>query len=493
MARMPRSLLVAFITAIVGLLPCPALGSTFSGPPVLAKPKPPLEGKKLVAVGTIAGKNGGKVRAAIFQRLKDSNAYDVADVEDLKPGDKKATIAKSAKAVNAKGVILGRVTEKSDLTLLFYKGDGKLVREVTFKGGTPVKLENAVRNEFNLLAGEALALSTGGKNLAEVKAVDEEVVEEEEEEDPNAKKKEEKEEEEEGEEEEEPKEEAPKEEEDDGDKDEGKKSKPSKAGKDPLELRAGLRGYNRKFDYSGPVTELYPYNLDFGPALLFGGRIYPAAFFRDDFSGNIGLTAQAELGIATKTNYSTNVAGGGQIVTELETSAQEWNVGLIARLPLEGVELAGSVVYGAHTFVLKGDEGGSGLPPLVPDVKYEYIRPGVEVRGRFSKVLLEAHVGPRFLLSLHQIDLEGVWFPGASGLGFDVGLLGGYSVLPFLDVVAGFDYLNYSFDFSDIPKNQPTCATPANTGCQKVAEGASDRYISGWLGAMVHFGGESKK
>jgi hypothetical protein len=66
-------------------------------------------------------------------------------------------------------------------------------------------------------------------------------------------------------------------------------------------------------------------------------------------------------------------------------------------------------------------------------------------------------------------------------------------VLPFLDVVAGFDYLRYSFDFSGIPKNQPTCATPANTGCQKVADGASDTYISGWLGAILHVGGSSPK
>jgi hypothetical protein len=456
---------------------------------VLAKPKPPLEGKKPIAVGTIAGKSGAKVRAAIFQRLKDSNAYEVTDAEDLKPGDKKATISKAAKAMQVKGVVMGRVSDKYDLTLLFYKADGKLVREVTIKGGTPEKLENAVRNEFNLLAGEALALSTGGKNLAEVKAPDEEIVEEEDEEDPSAKEEEPKEE---GEEEEE----EPKEEEEDKgeDEEEEKKSKPSKPGKDPLELRAGIRGYNRQFAYAGAQTELYPYKLGFGPALLFGGRIYPAAFFRDDFSGNIGLTAHAELGIATTTNYTTNVAGStGQSVTELQTSAQEWNVGLIARFPLDAVELAGSVVYGAHTFVLKGDEGGSGLPPLVPDVKYEYIRPGVEVRGRFSQVFLEAHVGPRILLSLHQIDLAGVWFPEASGLGFDLGLIGGYSVLPFLDVVAGFDYLRYNFDFSASPKTPPVCANPASTNCNKVATGANDTYISGWLGAMVHFGGAAPK
>jgi hypothetical protein len=488
MPRITQSVLVACLTAAFGSFSNPAPAAPFSGGVVLAKPKPPLTGKKPIAVGTIAGKRAGKVRALIFERLKESNAYEVADTEDLKPGDSKATIAKTAKALKVSGVVMGRVSDKYDLTLVVYNADGKLVKEVTIKGGTPQKLENAVRNEFNLLAGEGIALATGGKNLAEVKPPTEEVVEEEEEE-PGAKEEEPKEEEKAEEEEEQPKEEEDKGE----DKDEGKKSdKPSKPGRDPLELTAGMRGYNRQFTYKDPVTNLLPYSLGFGPALLIGGRIYPAAFFIDNFAGNVGLTVNGELGIATSTEYKTNVPGGGQVVQKLQTSAQEWSAGLIVRLPLDPVEFDLSGAYGAHTFILKGDEGSQGLVPLVPDVKYEYIRPALEVRVRISKFFGSAHIAPRILLSLHNIDLDGTWFPGATGSGLDFGLMGGYSVLPFLDVVAGFDYLRYSFDFSAIPKDRPTCASTFDPpGCQKVAGGATDTYISGWLGAMVHFGGSN--
>jgi hypothetical protein len=141
--------------------------------------------------------------------------------------------------------------------------------------------------------------------------------------------------------------------------------------------------------------------------------------------------------------------------------------------------------------VLEGDEGGAGgQRPLVPDVKYEYIRPGVEGRLRISQVFASVHVAPRFLLSYHQIDLERVWFPGASGSGFDFGLAGGYGVLPFLDVVIGFDFLRYGFDLSGIPTaNRCPVDMPDPAGCQRVAAGASDTYISGWLGAMVRLGG----
>ena len=487
MPRTTRSLLLVALTALAGSLPFTASAAPPLSPAVLAKPKPkpPLQGKKGIAVGTIAGKRVGKVRQLIFQRLKESNAYEVADTEDLKPGDKKATIAKNAKALSVNGVLLGRVSDKFDLTLNVYSADGKLVKEVVIRGGSPQKLENAVRNEFDMLAGPPIAKATGGKNLAESKppaaAV---VVEEEEEEEPEAT-------------EEEPKEEAKDEEEEpeepdekDEKDDDGKKSEPSKPGRDPLELLGGLRGYNRKFSYQAPVTELLPYSLGFGPSLFLGGRVYPAAFFRDDFAGNIGITAHGDLGIATSTDYTTNVPGGGQIVQELETSVQEWNVGLVVRLPLDPIELSLSAVYGVHTFILIGDEFGEGLPPLVPDVKYRYIRPSLEGRGRISKFLLGAHVAPRFLTSIEQIDLEGIWFPGATGFGFEFGLMGGYAVLPFLDVVVGFDYLRYGFDFSGIPKDLPTCASTFDPpGCQKVAEGASDTYTSGWLGARLRFGG----
>jgi hypothetical protein len=463
------------------------------------KPKPPLEGKKPIAIGTIAGKRAAKVRTLIFEQLKESNAYEVADIEDLKPGAKKATIAKSAKAVGAKGVVMGRVSDKYDLTLLVYNGEGKLIDEVTFRGGTPEKLENAVRNEFALVAGEPIAKATGGRNIGEVKPPPtDEVIEEEEDEDDAGAEEDKKEEEETGEEE---AEEEPKDSEKDEDEDEddgGKKSEPSKPGRDPFEAHAGIRGYNRQFGYSGAVTKLSAYSLPFAPALLIGGRFYPAAFVRDDVLGNIGLTGQAELGIATTTEYPSPAPSGGtgEVITELETSTQEWNIGLIGRIPLEPVEIAVFAVYGEHTFILRGDENTSGLPPLVPDVKYKYIRPGVEVRGRPSDFLVGARVAPRFLTSYEQIDLEGVWFPGASGFGFDLGLLGGYSVLPFLDVVVGFDFLRYGFDFSDVKKDPPpTCATlaPEAPPCQKVASGASDTYISGWAGALIHLGGKSPK
>jgi hypothetical protein len=107
-----------------------------------------------------------------------------------------------------------------------------------------------------------------------------------------------------------------------------------------------------------------------------------------------------------------------------------------------------------------------------------------------SEIFASVHFAPRFLLSLHQIDQQGVWFPDATGSAIDAGFTVGYGVLPFLDVVAGFDFLRYGFDFSKSPKTNPCGPNNADiANCNKVAGGASDVYISGWIGAMVRLGG----
>jgi len=135
----------------------------------------------------------------------------------------------------------------------------------------------------------------------------------------------------------------------------------------------------------------------------------------------------------------------------------------------------------------------------VPDVKYTYIRVGLDGRVQFSKFMVGAHVAPRFLTSLHQIDLETVWFPGATGSGLDMGLEFGWSFLPFLGLVAGFDMIRYGFDFNDMPTGTvsgapPENATPADPlRAPMAAGGATDTYLTGRLGLVVTLGGSKPK
>src|SRR5687768_11593130 len=81
--------------------------------PVLARalgaPRAAAAGRKNIAVGRIDGPKSAKIRLALMQRMKDSTAFIVTDIEDLKASASKSAIAKMAKALEADAVVLGSV------------------------------------------------------------------------------------------------------------------------------------------------------------------------------------------------------------------------------------------------------------------------------------------------------------------------------------------------------------------------------------------------
>jgi hypothetical protein len=419
----------------------------------------------------------------------------VTDAEDLKATAGKSAIAKMAKALQVDAVLLGSVSKSNDLTVMVYKPDGRLVDQIKVKGGTSSKLESAIQNEFDVTIAPPLAEASGAKLSRSgrgSRGSGAAPVEEEEEEEPEAVEAapaaaEPAAEPAEGGGEEEPPVEA------EPEKDTGGKGGGSKKGRTPLEIDAGFRAYSRAFEWTGvagtgvrnptsPRT-VRPYNLSVAPALILNGVFYPGAFFTDGFAANIGLMGGAELGVATSTDYERAQPDGSKLVTPLKTTAQSWDVGLRGRIPIGPLEIALFAEYGTQTFILLGDEGGNtGLSPLVPDVKYTFIRLGLEPRVEFSKVIIGAHIAPRVLTSLHQLDLKGVWFSHVKGRGLDFGLMGGYAIAPFFAVVGGLDFVGYGFDFNPIdPKPE---VDPLAVG------GATDSYKSIWLAARFSIGGK---
>jgi hypothetical protein len=475
---MHRSALL--VVATFGLaLASSAAWATPAAPPILAAKKAAAATKKNIAIGQIEGPKGSKLRVNLMMRVKDAG-YSVTDAEDLKVGSSKATIAKMAKVLDVDAVILGKVSGNSDLTLSVYKRDGRRVEQVKLKGGSSAKLENAIEDEFDAVVVGPLAKAAGGKGVIEAKEEEPEPAPapKEEEAEPEAPPP--------------PQEEPPPDDsaaEEAAPKDEPKKD--SKRGKAPLELDLKLRVYSRSFEYTPGVfvrdptsrRTLRPYNLDFAPALDFAGVVYPGAFFTDGIVSNFGLMGSFVYGFATATDFEQQIPGTtNKLVTELKTSSQSWDIGLRGRIPIGPVEIALFATYGSQSFILHGDEGGTtGLPPLVPDVKYMFVRLGGEVRVHIAKVLIAGHIAPRILTSLHNIDLEKVWFPNASGHGLDFGLTLGYGVLPFMDIVLDAAFTGYGFDFNDIPQN-PVLAPV-------VAGGATDYYNSISLGVRFTLGG----
>jgi hypothetical protein len=489
----------AFLTAIVaGGALAPAEAAAHS--PVLAAPKSAATARKNIAVGRIDGPHSSKIRLQLMQALHNSPSFTVTDAEDLKTSASKATIAKMAASLSVDAVVLGKISTSMNLTLSVYRADGRLVDQIKVKGGSTTKLQSALDSDFDSTIAPPLAHASGARLRGRSSTPGEGPVEEEEEE-PTAK--------------EAPKPEAAPEANPEPAPEQGEPEEPAakseeaaqggsdsaepaqaspKQGRTPFELTAGLRGYSRHWGYTdlrGVRDPAYPrtlgrYRLAAAPALLVNGVLYPGAFFSGNaVASNLGLMGGAELGIATSTDYQRIRPDGSMLVTELKTQYQAWDIGLRGRIPIGPAELDLFVEYGSQSFVLRGDEGGSGLGPVVPDVQYRYVRPGAEARVRAGKLSFAGHVAPRFLLTLHNVDLDGVWFPGAKGHGLDFGLSVGYGLTSFLEVLGGLDFVGYGFDFNAMPV-EPTRAPI-------LAGGATDYYESLFLALRVSLGGAPQK
>ena len=446
----------------------------------LFTPKPAhAQGKKSIAVGVIEGPQGAPTRKRVLKKLKDTKKYEVTDAEDLRPGADKSAYSAMAQALQVEAIVVGKVSKSLDLTLSVIGPDGNLIKDVKLKGGSGPKLEKAIDKELE----PALAATLGGKKAA----VEEEVELEDEEEEGGA-----------------PAGGAAKGDEDEEDEEEDAKAdedeeetppaaEESKPGRRPIEVTLAGKFYSRTFDYSeGYKGPIFPYKLALAPAIVATARVYPFAFSRDDALGNLGIMAKFEFGIATKTNYQQSNGPGQPVVTyPLNTGMSEWQVGLRGRLPVGQHELGVFGLYGAHAFVLVGDEGPppERPNPLVPDVNYQFLRIGVDARLRFGKITAGSHFAPRFLTSMANIDQTYWWFPGATGSGIDFGAFVAYELLKFMDVAVGGDYLRYGFDFNAIPSN---AGLPGSTA-RSVAGGATDIYLGGWLGVIFHFDGKASE
>jgi len=481
---------------------CAALltGVVWHGAPRDAVAKPATAAKVPIAVGSFAGPQQTKVRAKVMDVLRKSGSYEVTDAEDIKPGAKTAAYASMAQAMGVNAIVVGVISKRHNLTITVYDANGARVDAIEIKGGGgSFGLLKAVDNELEISIADPIArakpASGGGKKAAAAAAVAPKAAATPpkpaagEEEEPEISEDGEVEEPVEGEASGEGEGEASGEASASAGEDVDAPSAPSEPGLRPLEVIVGLRGYRRTFDYTDVRkntdllgTQLHPYELPLAPAIIASLRFYPAALFSNGFLSHVGITGRYELTVATGTTYSEQ-----GVTTALDTSAASWHLGLRGRITLGPHELGVFAEYGTQTFLLRGDENPVPLKPyaLVPDVTYTFVRTGIDARFYFGKVIVGGQVAPRFLTSLHEIDLAGIWFPGATGSGLDFGVMGGYRVLPYLSVVGGVDILRYGFDFNGMPD------CPPNPQRCPVAGGATDTYPSAWLAAMFHLDGSA--
>ncbi len=403
--------------------------------------------KRRVAVGAFHGRKAAEVRSEFITALKGDGSYDVTDAEDVK-STKAQALMDAAKGLDVQVIITGRVSWGYGLTLKVYSGaDGKVLDEASLKGGTLDKLKANI---------DKSGVSSVAAAIAEVP------VEEPPPEEP-------------------PAEETPTEEESEEASEEGASDGPR--GPSPLDLTAGLRPMHRTFEFKNTLADKRPnqgfrplrrYELPLGPVVFVDLNWYPGSHFASGAAELIGLSAGFEKGFATESVF----AEGTAQEQVLKTDEMQWYLGPKFRLPFGEQRLAASAVFGQHSFTLKGDEAVS----LVPDVKYTFVRAMLEGDFRIGELVAGARIGKRFVFGTG--DIEKAWFPNAKASSLEAGVTVGYRLASSLDLVLGFDWLRYAFDFN--PVAQPPMGFESF-----VAGGAVDQYLTGHIAFRFHLPGST--
>jgi hypothetical protein len=403
--------------------------------------------KRKVAVGGFEGAKSGSARSAFIDALKSDGSYEVTDAEDVKPSAKAPAVAEAAKGLGVHVIITGKVA-KGGLKLKVMNGtDGSVLEEVEVKGAGG-KLKGNIEKSGASAVAAAISAATVEEKPEEPPA--EEPASEEAESEATAE----------------------------------VSAAPSGEGLSPFDATAGLRPVHRTFEFNDTIADARPgqgfyqllkYELPLGPALFIDVNWYPGSHFTTGAAEWFGITAGYEKGFATSSVYRE----GTPSEETYKTDTQAWYAGGRFRFPLGQHQLGLSGTYGQHTFVLEGDTAN----PLIPDVKYSHARVLLDGTFRFGDFLAGAHVGKRFVFDTGA--MESVWFPNVKADSLEAGVMVGYRLVSMLDLVAGFDWLRYAFDFNPVPMR------PENLR-SFVAGGAVDEYLVGHIAFRFHLPGKGE-
>ncbi len=236
-----------------------------------------------------------------------------------------------------------------------------------------------------------------------------------------------------------------------------------------LELELGGGVTSRHFDYTDDIfLSLRNYELDAAPLIFAGARWYPLAHEGNGDLANLGV-----VGRYAQVFPPTALTRDGR---HFDSSANEFFMGLRGRAPIDEHELGVTAGYGQQRFEISGDEAA----PLLPDVAYEYLRVAAEAELRFGEFRAGAELGKRFVLATGELETP-AWFPHVSPDAIDARAFVGHALLEDLELRAGVAIVRYFFAMNPQPDDV------------RVAGGAVDQYLSGWVAVTWRMRGASGK
>jgi hypothetical protein len=246
-----------------------------------------------------------------------------------------------------------------------------------------------------------------------------------------------------------------------------------------LDVSAGPRVMTRSLTYNQDIYNRNSrYSLPAGPAVALAADFYPAAMSMGGFLANVGVTADVAYLIPVVTTPAPTGTGN------YETTSLAWSAGLKVRLPL-GLFVSGS--YGDQHYQLKPKDNATGVD--VPTVDYRYIRGGAGIRHQATPQLaLIVDVAYLQCLSLGQIG-QAPYYKDATARALDAGIAVGYRINHTFELRAGADIRRYGLAFHQKASDFP--ATVNTDPTIRIAGGATDQYLSGWVAIAMLMGGET--
>lgn len=222
-----------------------------------------------------------------------------------------------------------------------------------------------------------------------------------------------------------------------------------------LDLAFYFRFIRRTFTYNDVLSpDLRDYSIRGAPGIALRFRWYPGAHFVSNVASQFGVDIEYERLF----NFESTRADDGQT---FPGRSRAWGVGLRWRYPFKRVQPSLMVAYGRHSFeVLPSGPPRPGLDntPEIPQVNYEFIRYGGEVRWDVVAGL-KLTINGSFLQVLETGGISSnLWFPDAKANGMTAEFLLGYAIPANFEVRAGFDYRRYFFDLNPRPPNPPFVA-----------------------------------
>lgn len=490
--------------------------------------------KTKVVLGAFVGTKAEEMRKWTTTGLKKADNVQLVEDEaaaSVAPGSSDSDYASVAAGSGAAAVVLGKVNLQKkvgwSLTLWVHDGsNGKLIEKLTVRGGLLPEMKKKLENKIGAILAPALKKAgkdDGGGAAAPVAATAAAAAPEakaEPEAKPEAEAK--------------PKpstegaEEVTLEEEPEGASMDGEETPPddeaeaaattTATGPSPLELKLGLRFYKRDFVYSDTLNDYDPayerpleHNTAAGsPMLIFSANLYPAAFFTDNFLANIGVMFGYEQGFLTTTYlpdpYENPPPTPDVEGRDLDQSHTDVYLGLRYRLMFGAHEIAPYATFGKHSFVIYDDLYPYYYPgtttfddyyDALPNVGYEYIDLGVQPRFQFGEFSVGGRAAYRIVNDTGGLQQAGppdqpydTWFPNAKGSAVSAGVQLGYAITPIFEILVGGDFTRYGFDFNHIPTTEErTAAGLPEIPVARVAGGATDTYLSGWIALGIRFSG----